>query len=142
MDELIKRLRDYAEFESNSRAKAMCDAADALEAANARNKTMEMDIAENDALIDSLRDKVAELEARLDQTERDCAEMAKHCWDFEAQTNKAPADSEFVKNLKRDLLMSKATHNFTFSRDKMIELIGGKFQLLGELASDKDEGTK
>jgi len=36
-------------------------------------------------------------------------------------------DSPFVTKLRRELLLSKMTHNFTLSRDEMIELLGGSF---------------
>lgn len=34
-------------------------------------------------------------------------------------------EPEWIKNLKKELLMSKMTHNFTLSRDELIELMGG-----------------
>jgi|SRR5882672_5316137 len=42
-------------------------------------------------------------------------------------------ESEWVTKLRQELMHSKMTHNFTFSRDEVIELLGGKFKLLGEI---------
>lgn len=33
---------------------------------------------------------------------------------------------EWIRNLRKELMMSKMTHNFTFTRDEVIELLGGK----------------
>jgi hypothetical protein len=37
---------------------------------------------------------------------------------------------EWILNLKREIMLSKMTHNFTFTRDEVIELLGGKFAIL------------
>jgi hypothetical protein len=37
---------------------------------------------------------------------------------------------EWIRNLKREIMLSKMTHNFTFTRDEVIELLGGKFAIL------------
>jgi hypothetical protein len=44
--------------------------------------------------------------------------------------HKAKPESDFVKKLRKELLLSKMTHNFTFSRDEVIELLGGALTLL------------
>jgi hypothetical protein len=36
----------------------------------------------------------------------------------------------WIGELRQELLMSKMTHNFTLTRDELIELLGGKFQVL------------
>ncbi len=41
----------------------------------------------------------------------------------------------WVLALRRELMLSKMTHNFTFSRDEVIELLGGKFAVLGSMSS-------
>lgn len=38
---------------------------------------------------------------------------------------------EWIKNLRQEVMLSKMTHNFTFSRDEVIELLGGNLALLG-----------
>jgi hypothetical protein len=38
--------------------------------------------------------------------------------------------SDFLSHLRKELMLSKMTHNFTFTRDEVIELLGGKFALL------------
>jgi hypothetical protein len=42
--------------------------------------------------------------------------------------------SDFLNSLRKELMLSKATHNFTFTRDEVIELLGGKFALLTHTA--------
>lgn len=39
----------------------------------------------------------------------------------------ATPEAEWITKLRRELLMSKMTHNFTLSRDEVIELLGGQF---------------
>jgi len=39
-------------------------------------------------------------------------------------------DTPLIQRLRNEVMMSKATHNFTFSRDELIELLGGKFYVL------------
>lgn len=38
-----------------------------------------------------------------------------------------------IEALKKELMMSKMTHNFTFSRDEVLQLLGGKFSALQSL---------
>lgn len=67
MSDLIARLRsqDVADFTPAEIDDLTDEAADALQAVDARIAAMEVDIAENDGLIDSLRDRVAALEAQI-----------------------------------------------------------------------------
>lgn len=37
----------------------------------------------------------------------------------------------WVQKLRREVMLSKVTHNFTLTRDEVIELLGGKFAILG-----------
>jgi uncharacterized coiled-coil protein SlyX len=60
-DDLIKRLRDIGEEETGYGVRN--EAADLIEQQAARIKAMEVDMAENDALIDELRAQVAALES-------------------------------------------------------------------------------
>jgi len=39
-----------------------------------------------------------------------------------------------IEALKKELLMSKMTHNFTFSRDEVMQLLGGHVKVLGSLS--------
>jgi hypothetical protein len=41
-----------------------------------------------------------------------------------------------LKALRQELMLSKATHNFTFSRDELIDLLGGKFECLEALSPE------
>lgn len=46
-------------------------------------------------------------------------------------------DSEWVKTIRHEVMFqSKATHNFTFSRDEVIELLGGKFIAMDTAVQD------
>ena len=50
---------------------------------------------------------------------------------------------EWIRVLCRELMLSKMTHNFTFSRDEVIELLGGKLALLAAMgASRQSNGIK
>jgi len=47
-------------------------------------------------------------------------------------------EAEWITTLRRELMMSKTTHNFTFSRDEVIEMLGGQFALLAaSMGGDK-----
>lgn len=52
-----------------------------------------------------------------------------------ASTSADAPESEWITKLKRELMMSKMTHNFTFSRNEVMEMLGGKFALLGLIAA-------
>lgn len=39
-------------------------------------------------------------------------------------------ESEWITRLRKEVMMSKMTHNFTLSRDEVMELLGGKFAVL------------
>jgi hypothetical protein len=41
-----------------------------------------------------------------------------------------PNESLWIQKLRKELMMSKSTHNFTFSRDEVMELLGGKFEVV------------
>jgi hypothetical protein len=39
-------------------------------------------------------------------------------------------EAQWITRLRVEVTLSKMTHNFTFTRDEVIELLGGKFNLL------------
>jgi hypothetical protein len=42
-----------------------------------------------------------------------------------------PTEAEWVAKLRKELLLSKMTHTFTFTRDEVVELLGGKAGAFG-----------
>lgn len=128
MDELIKRLRDFSSLlrESDTLTRYNCfDAeADDIDAVIARNKAMEVDIAENDALIDTLRDRIAALEAQIAAAEkqepvaylRDVAQLSDWLLTDPQTTEKlhfaGPLESDF-RNLQRVRMESKSGNVWT-----------------------------
>jgi hypothetical protein len=49
------------------------------------------------------------------------------CPDCATPTDQEP---DWITSLRKELMLSKMTHNFTFSRDEVIELLGGKLSVL------------
>jgi hypothetical protein len=48
---------------------------------------------------------------------------------FLAMTEAAPKieEPQWITDLRKELMLSKATHNFTFTRDEVMQLLGGRF---------------
>jgi hypothetical protein len=54
---------------------------------------------------------------------------------LDTSAGKPKTESPLITKLRREVLLSKMTHNFTFSRDEVIELLGGKFTSLDLIAN-------
>jgi hypothetical protein len=54
----------------------------------------------------------------------------------------AVIDTPLLARLRNEVLMSKMTHNFTLTRDEVIELMGGKFYVLVKWANARESTSE
>lgn len=54
----------------------------------------------------------------------------------------AVIDTPLRARLRNEVLMSKVTHNFTLTRDEVIELMGGKFYVLAKWANARESASE
>jgi hypothetical protein len=62
---------------------------------------------------------------------REQALNLQHEAELELSRKQSP-EAQWITKLRQEVMVSKMTHNFTFTRDEVIELLGGKFNLLKE----------